>query len=191
MQIGSNILYNTGSNYSTQANENSISKETEKKVDKEVEKKESEKSKPDNELSQDEKVLLNKLQARDSEVRSHESAHQSGGASTGGASYTYQQGPDGKMYAIGGEVSVSMPSGSTPEETIQNAQAVIAAAMAPSDPSGQDFAVASSARIMMMKAQQQKTKDMQEKMLGQEIYKNESNKDMNKQEDSNNIDIPA
>jgi len=191
MQIGSNILYNTGSNYSTQANENSISKETEKKVDKEVEKKESEKSKPDNELSQDEKVLLNKLQARDSEVRSHESAHQSGGASTGGASYTYQQGPDGKMYAIGGEVSVSMPSGSTPEETIQNAQAVIAAAMAPSDPSGQDFAVASSARIMMMKAQQQKTKDMQEKMLGQETYKNESSKDMNKKEDSNNIDFPA
>lgn len=113
--------------------------------------------------------MLVELQSRDAEVRQHEAAHKSAGAPTGAASYTYQQGPDGKMYAIGGEVSVTMKSGATPEETIANAQAVIASAMAPSDPSPQDHAVATSARMMMLKAQQEKNKETQEE-LGKASY---------------------
>lgn len=144
-------------------------------------------------LSDDEKRLVKELQSRDMEVRSHESAHQTGGASTGAASYSYQQGPDGKMYAIGGEVSISYKASSNPQETIQNTQAIIAAAMAPSNPSPQDHAVASSARIMQMKAQQQLTRQRDEEMLGKEIYKNEStNKPDNDNSDkTNTIDIPA
>jgi len=202
MNVGTNSLIDIGSNYSIKLNEREVlvydddplrkkSKSDEKKLEQD-QKKELEKSKPDNELTQDEKRLVQDLQSRDTEVRAHESAHQSGGAATGSASFTYQQGPDGKMYAIGGEVSVSMRSGSTPEETIANAQAVIASAMAPSDPSAQDFAVASSARVMMIKAQQQKTKEMQEEMLGKETYKNESDKSNNEEfNKTNGIDIPA
>ena len=90
---------------------------------------------------------------------------------TGAASYTYQQGPDGKMYAIGGEVSISMSSGSTPQETIANARQVAAAAMAAGDPSPQDYSVAASARVMEMKAQQQLAKQQQQEVIGKDTYK--------------------
>ena len=202
MEVGLSILQNIGANYSIRLNEKEIlvveddplrkvEKPEHGKVQEAQDKQKSEKSKSSEELSQDEKRLVNELQSRDMEVRAHEAAHQSGGAATGGASYTYQQGPDGKMYAIGGEVSVSMRGGSTPDETIANAQAVIASAMAPSDPSAQDFAVASSARVIMMKAQQQKTRELQEETLGKETYKSEANKDTDAKEESNGIDIPA
>ena len=89
---------------------------------------------------------------------------------TGAASYTYQQGPDGKMYAIGGEVSISMRSGSTPQETIANARQIATAAMAAGNPSPQDHAVAASARVMEMKAQQQLAKQHHEEVIGKDSY---------------------
>ncbi|MDA3907929.1 MAG: putative metalloprotease CJM1_0395 family protein [Sulfurimonas sp.] len=183
MNIGLNTLYDIGSNYSIKTNDKEQETPDEKKA--------VEKSKSTDELSQDEKRLVLDLQSRDTEVRAHESAHQSGGASTGAASYTYQQGPDGKMYAIGGEVSVSFQSGSTPQETIANAQAVIASALAPADPSGQDLAVASSAMVMMMKAQQQVAREAQEAVTGKETYKNEADKSNNTSTQSTGLDIPA
>ncbi|WP_372998652.1 putative metalloprotease CJM1_0395 family protein [Sulfurimonas sp.] len=200
MDIGLSTLYDIGSNYSIKLNDKErlvyeddpLRKQKtpqEKKLAKEEEKKAVEKSKDTKELSQDEKRLVLDLQSRDAEVRAHESAHQSGGASTGAATYTYQQGPDGKMYAIGGEVSVSFQSGSTPQETIANAQAVIASALAPADPSGQDLAVASSAMVMMMKAQQQVAREAQEAVMGKETYKNEA--DNNSSISSTDLDIPA
>ena len=203
MEIGLNTLQQIGTNYSVRLNDKEVlvyeddSSRVVKKSDgkKLQEKQETQKSQEPvstKELSQGEKQMLVELQARDAEVRSHEAAHQSGGAATGGASYTYQQGPDGKMYAIGGEVSVSFSSGSTPEETIANAQAVISSAMAPGSPSGQDMAVASSARMMIMKAQQQKSRELQEEIKGYETYKNETNKSSNQDvQKPSGIDIPA
>jgi SprA family protein len=202
MDIGLSTLYDIGSNYSIKLNDKErlvyeddpLRKEKtpqEKKLEKEEEKKAVEKSKSTDELSQDEKRLVTDLQSRDAEVKAHESAHQSGGASTGAATYTYQQGPDGKMYAIGGEVSVSFQTGSTPQETIANAQAVIASALAPADPSGQDMAVASSAMVMMMKAQQQLSREAQEAVIGKETYKNEADKSNNTSQPTADLDIPA
>ncbi|MEA3522506.1 MAG: putative metalloprotease CJM1_0395 family protein [Campylobacterota bacterium] len=180
MEIGLNTLYNIGSNYSIKLNDEEVlvyeddplrkNKTSDEKKAFEEEKKKLKKSNSSDELSEDEKRLVSDLQARDAEVRAHESAHQSGGASTGAATFTYQLGPDGKMYAIGGEVSISFQTGSTPQETIANAQAVIASALAPADPSGQDMAVASSAMVMMMKAQQQLAREAQEEVLGKESY---------------------
>lgn len=66
---------------------------------------------------------------------------------------------------------ISIPSGSTPQENIKNARQAIAAATAPADPSGQDMAVASSAAMMLAKAQQQLTKEVQEKVNGTALYK--------------------
>ncbi len=57
---------------------------------------------------------------RDREVRAHEMAHlaAAGGLASSGATFTYQHGPDGVSYAIGGEVKIDTSSGSNPEETI-------------------------------------------------------------------------
>ncbi len=97
------------------------------------------------------------LQARDRHVRQHEAAHQAaGGALTGGASYTYQTGPDGRSYAIGGEVPISIRTGRTPDETIASARQARRAALAPSDPSAADLAVAAEATRMELSAIQRK-----------------------------------
>jgi len=191
MNIGTSSTYDIGTNYIMRLNDKEVLISEEdplsatlaktKKAQKEKEQEEQKaqeaqkKSKPD-ELSEDEKRLVKDLAARDAEVKTHEAAHQAaGGGMTGAASYTYQQGPDGKMYAIGGEVSVSVPSASSPEEAIKNARQVMTAAMAAGDPSPQDFAVVSSARVMEMKAQQQLAKEELEKANGQESYKQTQN----------------
>ncbi|WP_373070323.1 putative metalloprotease CJM1_0395 family protein [Sulfurimonas sp.] len=135
-----------------------------------------EKPKNENELELDEKRVVFELQARDTEVRAHEAAHQAaGGGMTGGANFTYERGPDGKMYAVGGEVPISMPKGSKPEEIISNAQQVIAAALAPADPSAQDMSVASSARAMMIQAQQEKAKEAYDNLSSSNDKKDEEN----------------
>lgn len=108
-------------------------------------------------LSDEEAAQLAKLQARDRQVRQHEMAHLavSGGLATSGASFTYQKGPDGVNYAVGGEVSIDTSPGRTPEETIARAQQIQAAALAPADPSGQDRSVAAQAQQMEIDARAQ------------------------------------
>ncbi len=65
---------------------------------------------------------------------------------TGGASYTYERGPDGAEYAVGGEVGIdTSPVPGNPEATAEKMRIVRAAALAPSDPSAADLAVAASA----------------------------------------------
>jgi len=123
--------------------------------------------------------IVTKLQARDSEVRAHEAAHlaAAGGIASGGASFTYQRGPDGKMYAVGGEVPISISGGSSPQETIKQMRQVAAAALAPADPSPQDYAVASSARSEEMRALAELRKEQAEaqKELGMQKYAQNAN----------------
>jgi len=110
-------------------------------------------------LTAEQQQQLLKLKQRDAHVRQHEAAHQAaGGALTGAASFTYQGGPDGKQYAIGGEVPIRLATGRTPDETIANARQARAAALAPSDPSGADLSVAAAASQMEMAAEQRKAK---------------------------------
>jgi len=105
------------------------------------------------ELSPKEQQLVSKLRARDMEVRAHEAAHiGASGGLAGGASYSYQSGPDGKRYAVGGEVKISSPRTSDPQQTLANAEKMRAAAMAPASPSGQDRAVAAQATAMISRA---------------------------------------
>jgi hypothetical protein len=105
-------------------------------------------------LSPEAQAMVEKLKARDLEVRQHEQAHMAaaGGLVLSGPSYTYQRGPDGVNYAIGGEVNIDTSPGATPEETIERARTIQAAAMAPAEPSGPDRAVAAQAQQMEMKA---------------------------------------
>ena len=105
-------------------------------------------------LTEGERKQLKELKSRDTEVRSHENAHQSsGGQLAGSPSYTYQTGPDGQRYAIGGEVSIDVSPEDDPAATIAKMERVSRAATAPAEPSPQDFKVAAAARRMMAEAQ--------------------------------------
>jgi hypothetical protein len=105
-------------------------------------------------LSDEAKAVVSSLQARDRQVRAHEQAHlaASGGLATSGASYTYQKGPDGVSYAVGGEVSIDVSEGNTPQDTIVRAITIRSAALAPADPSGPDRAIAAQASQMEQQA---------------------------------------
>jgi hypothetical protein len=96
---------------------------------------------------------LTELKQRDAEVRAHEQAHASlGGQYASSPKYEYETGPDGKRYAVGGEVSIDISEASTPEETIRKAQQVKAAALAPAEPSAQDLRVATEAAQIALEA---------------------------------------
>ncbi len=105
-------------------------------------------------LSTEELAQVSKLEKRDMEVRAHEQAHLSaaGGLAGSGMSFSFQKGPDGKSYAIGGEVQIDTSQGSTPRETISKMARVRAAALAPADPSPQDRKVAAAAANQMSQA---------------------------------------
>lgn len=112
--------------------------------------------------------VLAQLKAADREVRAHEQAHMAAGAGiTGSASYTYKTGPDGKQYAVAGEVPVDTSAGRTPEETLAKAQKIRAAALAPAQPSAQDYKVAQTAAKMKLSAQAELLKLKEEEMQQQ------------------------
>ncbi len=97
---------------------------------------------------------LRELEERDREVRSHEQAHrQAGGELVRGGSYQYQRGPDGRMYAVGGEVSIDTSRvADDPAATLRRAQTIQRAALAPAEPSPQDRTVAAEAAAMIAQA---------------------------------------
>ncbi len=109
---------------------------------------------------------VEKLEARDREVRQHEQAHLSAGGAyvRGGASYRFERGPDNKQYAVGGKVSIDASQGRTPEETIQKAQVVRRAALAPATPSPKDRSVASKAAAMESDARQKLSEEQQKQV---------------------------
>lgn len=89
---------------------------------------------------------LQELRARDREVRTHEQAHAAvGGEFAGAPTYEFETGPDGRQYAVAGEVSIDISEEPTAEETLRKAEIVRAAALAPAEPSPQDFRVANQA----------------------------------------------
>jgi len=101
-----------------------------------------------NELNKEELEKIQELKQRDLEVRNHEAAHlaAAGQYATSGAKFQYQRGPDGKNYAVGGEVSIDTSAiPNNPEATIKKAQQIQAAAHAPAAPSNQDRQVAAQA----------------------------------------------
>lgn len=106
-------------------------------------------------LTAEELEHLEQLKQTDRAVRQHELAHQiAGGQYTGGASYEYEIGPDGRRYAVAGEVPIDYgPVAGDPEATIDKMQTVIAAALAPMDPSPKDHQVAAKARQYLAQAQ--------------------------------------
>jgi len=105
-------------------------------------------------LSEADQRVLQQLKQRDQAVRAHEMAHVTAGAGvvTSGASYSYETGPDGRRYAVGGEVGIDVSPGRTPEETLSRAEKIRSAALAPADPSGPDRQIAARAASMAAEA---------------------------------------
>ncbi|ABC32034.1 conserved hypothetical protein [Hahella chejuensis KCTC 2396] len=105
-------------------------------------------------LSESDLAAISQLARRDLEVRQHEQAHVSvGGLYAGAPQYSYSRGPDGRSYAVGGEVpiDVSLVPGN-PEATIRKMEQVRRAALAPAEPSTQDRSVAARATQAILQA---------------------------------------
>ncbi|NMP33021.1 hypothetical protein HII17_15800 [Thalassotalea sp. M1531] len=121
----------------------------------------------------EERAIIRELEARDLEVRTHEQAHAAvGGRYTGAPSYSYETGPDGKRYAVEGEVSVDLSKPSSPEETIAKMRKVYDAALAPANPSTQDLRVAAEASRTIAPAQSE--------LLQQQLSKESDENDLSK-----------
>lgn len=106
------------------------------------------------ELTEEERGEVQKLEQRDREVRRHEQAHKSAaGRYAGSPSFEYEVGPDGRRYAVGGEVSIDVsPVADDPQATIEKMQQVRQAANAPAQPSDQDRQIAAQAAQLEQEA---------------------------------------
>ncbi len=100
---------------------------------------------PSQNLDESAKKKVEELKAIDAKVKAHEMSHIATGGRfvKGGARFNYQKGPDGNLYATGGEVSIDTSEvPGDPEATANKMQTVRRAALAPASPSAQDVAVA-------------------------------------------------
>ena len=90
-------------------------------------------------------------------IYNHEMAHKSAGGQYAGAISIER---DANGIPVSGHVPITMPvlDKNNPQKTINHANIVIRAALAPSDPSGQDYNVAQSAQNIKMRAQAIKDK---------------------------------
>jgi len=110
-------------------------------------------SKKNSQKDEEVERVIAELRMIDMKVRAHEMAHASvGGQYAGAPSYTYVRGPDGRLYAVAGEVPIDVSPEDTPEKTVRKMEQVIAAALAPADPSPQDLAVAAKAAQILQRA---------------------------------------
>ncbi len=110
------------------------------------------------ELEPEEEKKVEELKKIDSEVRRHEQAHKSatGKYAPGSPNFEFVAGPDGKRYAVGGEVEIDKSEvPNDPEATIKKAQTIKRAALAPTDPSAKDREVAAEASRLEAKARQE------------------------------------
>jgi hypothetical protein len=119
------------------------------------------------ELSEQEKKQVEELKAIDRKIRQHEMAHlaAAAGIAVSGANFDYKRGPDGVMYAVGGDVQIdTSPVPNNPQATIEKAQKIARAALAPVDPSPQDRKVAAQARAMEAEARAELVRENQQEI---------------------------
>ena len=121
-------------------------------------------------LSDEAQRVLDSLRQRDREVRSHEQAHISAGGEhvRGGASFSTVRGPDNQQYANAGEVQIdTAPVPGNPDKTLEKAQKIRQAALAPASPSAQDQQVAAEAAQLQAQARMEKASAAYKRMGGE------------------------
>jgi len=96
-------------------------------------------------------------------IYNHELAHKRAGGQYAGA-ISIDRNSQG--IPVGGHVPIQMPvfDKTNPQKTINHANTVIRAALAPADPSGQDYKVAKQAQDIKMRAQSVKKKNQGQKL---------------------------
>lgn len=122
------------------------------------------------ELTTAEQRQIRELQQIDRTVREHEQAHLSAGRGvvTSGANFTYTYGPDGKQYAIAGEVSIDTSPERKPEENIDKGIRIQEAALAPRDPSSQDYQIAAVGSRLEGQGRSDLVRQQQEEVIAAE-----------------------
>ncbi|MDP6361252.1 MAG: putative metalloprotease CJM1_0395 family protein [Planctomycetota bacterium] len=118
-------------------------------------------------LTPEEQQELEKLKARDAEVRKHENDHhrRAGRYARSTPQYEYQRGPDGKQYAVGGHVKIDVsPVPDDPKATIEKMKVIKEAAEAPEKPSAQDKTVARKAEQIEAEARKELAEENREKL---------------------------
>lgn len=115
---------------------------------------------------------VEELEAKDRQVRARglaRAATAGGLAST--PTFTYKVGPDGRLYAVGGDVKLdTTPVVGDPEATLRKAEQIERAAFAPGDPSPEDRRAAAMAAAMAASARQElaRRKDEEERSGAEE-----------------------
>jgi len=138
--------------------------------------KEGAESKQEQQQQQSEDKKVAELKDRDREVRIHEQAHTAAGGQYAGApTFEYETGPDNKRYAVGGEVSIDVSNENTPTETIRKMQQVKAAALAPAEPSPQDYKVASDATQKEQNARSELAKEQNSESASSSVSESAAN----------------
>ncbi len=129
-------------------------------------------------LSDEQKRAVEELKRTDREVRSHEAAHKAaaGAYARGAAQFETVVGPDGRRYAVGGEVAIDASAISgNPGATAQKMRQVARAALAPADPSAQDHAVAAQAREAAAEARREIIAERSDRQKAENEEATESN----------------
>ncbi len=92
------------------------------------------------------------IRQRYNKIYAHELAHKNAAGGLAGAIVIEK---DSNGIPVGGHVSIQMPTldKNHPEKTINKANTVIKAALAPSDPSSQDYKVAAQAKAIKFQAE--------------------------------------
>lgn len=96
---------------------------------------------------QDFQRVLEKFKRTDAQIKSHEQIHATIGQTTAPISYSYQQGPDGKMYAVGGHVRLDTSIPDDPKAAAFKLEQIQKAASAPGELSSADANIASQANL--------------------------------------------
>lgn len=123
------------------------------------------------ELTEEEEKIVRELKKTDAKVRAHEQAHKSAaGPFAGPITFETVTGPDGREYAVAGKVEIDISPENTPEATIRKMDIVIRAALAPAQPSPEDFSVARQAQQIRLQAR----KELQDKRDAQRENKGEN-----------------
>ena len=107
-------------------------------------------SNPNNYDKNDFARVLDKFKQTDLSIRSHEQAHATIGHTTSPISYTYQEGPDGKLYAVGGSVHLDTSIPDDPKAAQYKLDNIKKAASGVSDESGADSAIVTAASLNKM-----------------------------------------
>lgn len=105
---------------------------------------------PKNLDEKDYERVLEKFKSKDAEVKQHEESHTANGVAKSTIKYNYQTGPDGKLYAVGGEVKLDTSLPSDEKQAIDKLEKLASASSAPSQLSAADSQIAIAANLNKM-----------------------------------------